>query len=123
MSIQNWVMFIISATLVYLAIKKGYEPLLLIPIAFGIVLANFPLADMGSYGKGIIGLIYRTGVETELLPPIIFLGIGVLTDFRPLLSRPFTFLLGALHNWEYSLQQWVLFICLGLLRRKLQALE
>jgi len=95
MSIQNWVMYIISATLVYLAIKKGYEPLLLIPIAFGIVLANFPLADMGSYGKGIIGLIYRTGVETELLPPIIFLGIGVLTDFRPLLSRPFTFLLGA----------------------------
>jgi len=95
MSIQNWVMFIISATLVYLAIKKQYEPLLLIPIAFGIVLANFPLAEMGSYGKGIIGLIYRTGVETELLPPIIFLGIGVLTDFRPLLSRPFTFLLGA----------------------------
>lgn len=95
MSIQNWVMYIISATLVYLAIKKGYEPLLLIPIAFGIVLANFPLADMGSYGKGIIGLIYRAGVETELLPPIIFLGIGVLTDFRPLLSRPFTFLLGA----------------------------
>jgi len=95
MSIQNWVMFIISATLVYLAIKKGYEPLLLIPIAFGIVLANFPLAEMGSYDKGIIGLIYRTGVETELLPPIIFLGIGVLTDFRPLLSRPFTFLLGA----------------------------
>jgi oxaloacetate decarboxylase beta subunit len=95
MSIQNWVMFTISAVLVYLAIKKGYEPLLLIPIAFGIVLANFPLADMGSYGKGIIGLIYRTGVETELLPPIIFLGIGVLTDFRPLLSRPFTFLLGA----------------------------
>jgi len=95
MSIQNWVMYIISATLVYLAIKKGYEPLLLIPIAFGIVLANFPLAEMGSYGKGIMGLIYRTGVETELLPPIIFLGIGVLTDFRPLLSRPFTFLLGA----------------------------
>jgi len=95
MSIQNWVMFIISATLVYLAIKKQYEPLLLIPIAFGIVLANFPLAEMGSYDKGIIGLIYRTGVETELLPPIIFLGIGVLTDFRPLLSRPFTFLLGA----------------------------
>jgi oxaloacetate decarboxylase beta subunit len=95
MSIQNWVMYIISATLVYLAIKKEYEPLLLIPIAFGIVLANFPLAEMGSYGKGIMGLIYRTGVETELLPPIIFLGIGVLTDFRPLLSRPFTFLLGA----------------------------
>ena len=88
-------MFAISGLLVYLAIKKGYEPLLLIPIAFGIVLANFPLAKMGSYDEGIIGIIYTRGVETELLPPIIFLGIGVLTDFRPLLSRPFTFLLGA----------------------------
>jgi oxaloacetate decarboxylase beta subunit len=92
---ENWFMFAISGLLVYLAIKKGYEPLLLIPIAFGIVLANFPLAKMGSYDEGIIGLIYTRGVETELLPPIIFLGIGVLTDFRPLLSRPFTFLLGA----------------------------
>jgi len=81
--------------LVYLAIKKGYEPLLLIPIGFGIVLANFPLADMGSYGEGIIGLIYEGGIKTELLPPIIFLGVGVLTDFRPLLSRPITFMLGA----------------------------
>lgn len=95
MSLGNWIMYIISGTLVFLAIKKEYEPLLLIPIAFGIVLANFPLAEMGSYGKGIIGLIYRTGIKTELLPPLIFLGVGVLTDFRPLLGRPITFLLGA----------------------------
>lgn len=88
-------MFTVSGILVYLAIKKGYEPLLLIPIGFGIVLANFPLADMGSYGEGIIGLIYEGGIKTELLPPIIFLGVGVLTDFRPLLSRPITFMLGA----------------------------
>jgi oxaloacetate decarboxylase beta subunit len=91
----NWVMFVVSGVLVYLAIKKQYEPLLLIPIGFGIVLANFPLAEMGSYGDGIIGLIYEGGIKTELLPPIIFLGVGVLTDFRPLLSRPITFLLGA----------------------------
>ena len=88
-------MFALSGLLVYLAIKKQYEPLLLIPIAFGIVLANYPLAQMGSYGDGIIGLIYEKGIKTELLPPIIFLGVGVLTDFRPLLSRPITFLLGA----------------------------
>jgi len=50
---------------------------------------------MGSYADGIIGLIYRSGIETDLLPPVIFLGVGVLTDFRPLLSRPVTFLLGA----------------------------
>lgn len=95
LSIGNWIMFAVSGTLVYLAIKKHYEPLLLIPIGFGVVLANFPLAEMGSYGKGIIGLIYEGGIKTELLPPIIFLGVGVLTDFRPLLSRPLTFLLGA----------------------------
>ena len=91
LSFGNWVMFIVSGILVYLAIKKQYEPLLLIPIGFGIVLANFPLAEMGSYGKGIIGLIYEGGIKTELLPPIIFLGVGVLTDFRPLLSRPLHF--------------------------------
>ena len=91
----NWVMFALSAVLVFLAVKKEFEPLLLIPIAFGIVLANFPLAEMGSYGDGIIGLIYEGGIRTELLPPIIFLGVGVLTDFRPLLGRPLTFLLGA----------------------------
>lgn len=95
MSWGNWVMYAVSATLVYLAVKKEYEPLLLIPIAFGIVLANFPLAEMGSYGDGIISLIYRNGIKTELLPPIIFLGVGALTDFRPLLARPVTFLLGA----------------------------
>ena len=95
LSFGNWIMFAVSGLFVYLAIKKQYEPLLLIPIGFGIMLANFPLAEMGSYGKGIIGLIYEGGIKTELLPPIIFLGVGVLTDFRPLLSRPLTFLLGA----------------------------
>ncbi len=91
----NWVMFAIGGILIYLAIVKKYEPLLLIPIGFGTILANLPLAQMGSYGEGIIALIYDQGIRTELLPPIIFLGVGVLTDFRPLLGRPLTFLLGA----------------------------
>lgn len=91
----NLVMFIIAGIFIYLAISKEFEPLLLIPIGFGILLANFPLAEMGSYGTGIIALIYNSGIKTELLPPIIFLGVGVLTDFRPLLGRPSTFLLGA----------------------------
>jgi sodium ion-translocating decarboxylase beta subunit len=95
LTVGNYIMFLIAFVLVYLAIRKGYEPLLLIPISFGISLANFPLADLGAYGEGIIGLIYEGGIKTELLPPIIFLGVGVLTDFRPLLSRPITFLLGA----------------------------
>ena len=91
----NWVMFVVAGILVYLAISKHYEPLLLIPIGFGIILANLPLAEMGSYGEGIIALIYNSGIKTELLPPIIFLGVGVLVDFRPLLGRPITFILGA----------------------------
>jgi oxaloacetate decarboxylase beta subunit len=91
----NWVMFAVGSILIYLAITKQYEPLLLIPIGFGTILANLPLAEMGSYGHGIISLIYSSGIKTELLPPIIFLGVGVLTDFRPLLGRPLTFLLGA----------------------------
>jgi len=94
-SFGNIVMFVIAGTLIYLAIAKKYEPLLLIPIGFGALLANLPLAEMGSYGTGIMALIYDNGIKTELLPPIIFLGVGVLTDFRPLLGRPITFLLGA----------------------------
>lgn len=93
--LNNLFMYLVAATLVYLAIRKGYEPLLLIPIGFGILLANFPMADMSSYGAGIIGKVYSGGIKTELLPPIIFLGVGALTDFRPLLGRPLTFLLGA----------------------------
>jgi len=95
LGIGNLVMFVIAGILIYLAITKNYEPLLLIPIGFGAILANLPLAEMGSYGEGIIGVIYDAGIRTELLPPLIFMGVGVLTDFRPLLGRPLTFLLGA----------------------------
>jgi oxaloacetate decarboxylase beta subunit len=92
---RNIVMFAVAGVLIYLAIHKNYEPLLLIPIGFGAILANLPLAEMGAHSEGIIHLIYEGGIETELLPPIIFLGVGVLTDFRPLLGRPVTFMLGA----------------------------
>jgi carboxybiotin decarboxylase len=102
---QHLVMYCIAGTLIYLAVKKGYEPLLLIPIGFGAILANLPLAAMsasntaevvaGSHGPGLMQLIYNAGIKTEFLPPVIFLGVGALTDFRPLLGRPITFLLGA----------------------------
>ena len=94
-SISNIVMFAIAGVLIYLAIVKEYEPLLLIPIGFGAILANIPNADMGSYGQGLLSFIYNNGIKTEFLPPMIFLGVGVLTDFRPLLGRPITFVLGA----------------------------
>lgn len=95
LTIGNLGMFLIAGILIFLAIRKGYEPLLLIPIGFGTILANLPLGGMGSYMDGVMNVIYRAGIKTELLPPIIFMGVGVLTDFRPLLSRPLTFMLGA----------------------------
>ncbi len=94
-SFGNIVMFLVAGTLIYLAITKEYEPLLLIPIGFGITLANLPLGDMGSYAEGVMNFIYRSGIKTQLLPPVIFLGVGALTDFRPLLAQPLTFILGA----------------------------
>ena len=103
---QNLVMFAIGGLLIYLAIRKGYEPLLLIPIGFGAILANLPHAMMAASATGIAGdtehgvhpllqLVYDAGIRTEFLPPVIFLGVGALTDFRPLLGRPITLLLGA----------------------------
>ena len=101
---QNFVMFAIGGVLIFLAIRKNFEPLLLVPIGFGAILGNLPLAEMSSSSAAagqhldhipLLQLIYNSGIKTELLPPIIFLGVGALTDFRPLLGRPITFLLGA----------------------------
>jgi carboxybiotin decarboxylase len=101
---QHLVMFVIAGLLIYLAIRKNYEPLLLVPIGFGALLANLPEAAMSasssfsmdeSHRLPLMQLIYNAGIKTELLPPIIFMGVGALTDFRPLLSRPITLLLGA----------------------------
>jgi len=94
----NLIMFILGGALIYLAITKEFEPLLLIPIGFGAILANLPLAHMSAgigAEHGLLQFVYKHGIKTEFLPPVIFLGVGVLTDFRPLLSRPYTFLLGA----------------------------
>jgi len=101
---QNLVMFVVAGVLVYLAVTRNYEPLLLVPIGFGAVLANLPFADLSASSTYVaepgarlplLQLIYDAGIATELLPPLIFLGVGALTDFRPLLARPFTLLLGA----------------------------
>lgn len=88
-------MLAIAGALIYLAIVKEYEPLLLVPIGFGVLMANLPGAQMGAHDEGLMSLIYKLGIKTELMPPVIFMGVGVLTDFRPLLGRPLTFLLGA----------------------------
>jgi sodium ion-translocating decarboxylase beta subunit len=104
LSWQNLVMFVVAGTLMYLAVKKDYEPLLLIPIGFGAMLANLPEAMLSAssgyhaepgQAAPLMQFIYNMGIKTQLLPPVIFLGVGALTDFRPLMSRPITLLLGA----------------------------
>jgi sodium ion-translocating decarboxylase beta subunit len=88
------IMLVIASTLLYLGIKKGYEPLLLVPIGFGAILVNIPLADM--MGKeGFLRFFYDAGVLTEVFPLLIFIGIGAMTDFQPLLENPKIILLGA----------------------------
>ncbi|MGI6369267.1 MAG: sodium ion-translocating decarboxylase subunit beta [Ignavibacteria bacterium] len=98
----NWnhiVMILVSIVLFYLAIVKGFEPLLLIPIGFGCFLANLPNSGLltPATADTIGGLFYYIsyGLKLELFPPLIFLGIGAMTDFGPLLANPKTFLLGA----------------------------
>ena len=89
----NIVMLIVSFVLMYLAIAKGFEPLLLLPIAFGCLLVNLPLSGIVDEG----GFLYfiKFGIDHEIYPIIIFMGIGAMTDFGPLLANPITFLLGA----------------------------
>lgn len=105
MTLGNAIMICVSFVLLYLAIKRGFEPLLLVPIAFGMFLTNLPLAGlmaepiMGPDGhvKEIGGLLYYLyqGDHLGIFPPIIFLGVGAMTDFGPLIANPKSLLLGA----------------------------
>jgi oxaloacetate decarboxylase beta subunit len=93
------VMWLIGFAFIYLAIKKDFEPLLLVPIGFGIFIVNLPLTPlMGLNQEGhreLINVFFHFGLEWEVIPPLIFLGIGALTDFGPLIANPKTLLLGA----------------------------
>ena len=87
------IMILICFLLFYLAIKKGFEPLLLIPIGFGGLLANIPIANMAG-PDGMLGIIYNMGITNQFFPLLIFMGVGAMTDFGPLLANPKTSLLG-----------------------------
>ena len=96
---RSLIMILISFVLLYLGIGKRFEPLLLIPIAFGMLLANFPLTGMlnapvNGSSPGMLWVFYQ-GVQHAIYPSIIFLGIGAMTDFGPLIARPSSLLLGA----------------------------
>ena len=87
-------MMLIGGGLLYLGIRRGFEPLLLVPIGFGAILTNIPLAEvMGP--DGFLRTLYDAGILTELFPIFIFVGIGAMTDFEPLLANPKILLLGA----------------------------
>lgn len=92
-SLGRIIMILIVFLLFYLAIAKGFEPLLLLPIAFGGLLANIPLAHMAGE-HGMLGIIYNMGIANEFFPLLIFMGVGAMTDFGPLLANPKTALLG-----------------------------
>jgi sodium ion-translocating decarboxylase beta subunit len=87
-------MILVGGILITLAIVKEYEPVLLLPIGYGCILANIPLTGM-SDGNGLFGVLYRAGISTELFPLLIFVGVGAMIDFSPLLSQPKMVLLGA----------------------------
>ena len=89
------IMWVIGLVLIYLAISKKYEPLLLLPIGFGIVLANLPLSGLMIEHEGLLWRFYHYGIQWEIIPPLIFLGLGALTDFGPLLANPKLIFLGA----------------------------
>jgi len=94
LSWQNILMITVGLILIYLAIVKEYEPVLLLPIGFGCVLANLGMAATPD-GEGFLSVLYRAGIESELFPLLIFIGVGGMIDFSPLLSQPYLALLGA----------------------------
>lgn len=96
LQVKHVIMWLIGFLFIYLAIKKDYEPLLLLPIGFAIFAVNLPLTGlMEKDPQGLLYIFYHYGLEWEVIPPLIFLGLGAMTDFGPLIANPKTLLLGA----------------------------
>ncbi|MCX7923469.1 MAG: sodium ion-translocating decarboxylase subunit beta [Clostridia bacterium] len=96
----NWktfLMFAIGAVLIYLAVKKDYEPMLLLPIGFGAILVNIPLSTVLSFEgePGVLKVLFDAGIRTELFPVLIFIAIGAMIDFTPLFKNPIMIFFGA----------------------------
>ncbi len=92
--IPHLIMILVGSLLLYLAIVKKYEPLLLLPIGFGAILSNIPVAGISAQG-GILYYIYKVGIDTGVFPLVIFMGVGAMTDFGALIANPWTLILGA----------------------------
>jgi len=116
---SNPIMIVVGLVLLYLGIKKDIEPVLLVPIGFGCILVNIPFAGLMEK-DGFLRIIYEAGILTELFPLFIFVGIGAMTDFGPLLENPKIFLLGAAGQFGIFL---TLALALALGFTKLQAVS
>ncbi|MDP4110099.1 MAG: sodium ion-translocating decarboxylase subunit beta [Bacillota bacterium] len=92
--IGNLIMILIGGVLIWLAIKKEYEPMLLLPIGFGAILANIPLSSAVG-DSGFLTVLYKAGISTELFPILIFIGVGAMIDFTPLIKQPVMIFFGA----------------------------
>lgn len=97
LGIKQIVMFLIGGILIYLAIKKDYEPMLLLPIGFGTILVNLPLSSVLEYegAPGVLRILFDAGIATELFPVLIFVGVGAMIDFTPLFVNPSMIFFGA----------------------------
>jgi len=95
LQLDQVIMILIALGLMYLGIVKKFEPLLLVPIGFGIVIANLPIANLSSHDEGYLLYHLYLGVKYVIYPPLIYMCIGALTDFGPLIARPSTFMIGA----------------------------
>ena len=116
LTVGNYIMIVVACVFLYLAIKKGYEPLLLVPIAFGMLLVNmYPdimKAPADGEAGGLLHYFYLLD-EWSILPSLIFMGVGAMTDFGPLIANPKSFLLGAaaqfgiywLYLWDSTVWQ------------------
>jgi sodium ion-translocating decarboxylase beta subunit len=93
---QSAIMILLGCLLIYLGVARKFEPLLLVPIGFGVILGNLPLAGLSAHDEGgIINLLYTSGILTELFPCLLFLGLGAMIDFGPMLGNPIVLIFGA----------------------------
>ncbi len=115
MNWQSLVMILIGCTLIFLAVAKKYEPMLLLPIGFGTILVNLPFSVvLGSAGHpGALQLLFDCGIITELFPLLIFIGVGAMIDFKPLLERPWLLIFGIVAHFGIFAAAAIAYFCFG----------
>jgi oxaloacetate decarboxylase beta subunit len=115
---QSAIMVVLGCVLLYLGVARKFEPLLLVPIGFGVILGNLPLAGLSAHDEGgIINLLYTSGILTELFPCLLFLGLGAMIDFGPLLANPRVLIFGAAGQFGIFLTL-LLALALGFVRQE-----